>query len=550
LASVADQVDAYAKAVLAKREPAGAPVRQACARHVADRKRKDLVWDGEKAARAIAFFPVMLTLEGGRPFELEPFQKFIVGSVFGWYNRDGTRRFRTAYVETAKGSGKTPLAAGIGLYGLVADGEPAAEIYSAATARDQASIVFRDAKRMVEASPELRELVHDQVGSLSIPAEHSVFRPVSAEHRGLDGKRVHIALVDELHEHPSAIVLDKMRAGTKSRPNALIFIITNSGYDRSSVCYRQHEYSRKVLSGALKDDSLFAYVAALDEKDDWRNPKVWPKANPGLGKILPVRYLEEQVREAVGMPAKEALVRRLNFCQWTESHSVFIPDDVWMANGDAAGPAETWIAAVDLGFADDLSAAAFVGQDDEGRWGVKMRFWAAEATIRRRRAEGRYPYHLWVEQGFITVTPGEVTDYDQIERDLLEECESLGVAEIAYDRFMANQLMSHLRDALGEERVIPFGQGFVSMSAPTKELLRLAADRKIRHGGNPVLRWMNANVQIRQDPAGNLKMDKGASAEKIDGMVALAMALGRAMVRQAGPVVQPSIYEERGALVF
>ena len=155
-----------------------------------------------------------------------------------------------------------------------------------------------------------------------------------------------------------------------------------------------------------------------------------------------------------------------------------------------------------------------------------------------------------MDQGFITVTPGEVTDYDQIERDLLEEGEALGVAEVVYDRFAANQLMSHLRDALGEERVIPFGQGFVSMSAPTKELMRLAADRKLRHGGNPVLRWMAANVQIRQDPAGNLKMDKGASPEKIDGMVALAMALGRAMVRQAGPVVKPSIYEDRGALVF
>lgn len=352
-----DPVREYCEQVLDGQIVTGRPVRWACERHLADLAKgedRGLVWYEDLARTAIEFFHTILRLEDGRPFILAPFEAFIVGSLFGWYRYDGYRRFRTAYVELGKGSGKTPLGAGIGIYGLVADHEPSAEIYSAATSRDQASICFKDAKRMVEASPALQKRVEINMGNLAVLSTNSYFRPVSSEHKALDGKRVHIAIIDELHEHPSAIVVDKMRAGTKSRQNALLFEITNSGFDRNSVCWQHHDLSVKVLQGIVQNDAWFAYVASLDpcavcqaegrldpnpecdQCDDWRDEQTWLKANPGLDVILPRQYLREQVAEAVSMPSKENIVRRLNFCQWCVAFGTLIS----MADGTRR-PAET-----------------------------------------------------------------------------------------------------------------------------------------------------------------------------------------------------------------
>ncbi len=243
--------------------PAGRLAFLAVERHLGDLERTEgegtpLRWDEDDAHRAIEFFETFLCLaEGqhdGQPFKLEPWQQFVIACLFGW--KSGSfRRFRTAYVEIGKGNGKSPMAAGIGLYGLLADRESAAEVYSAAVVKDQAKILFRDAENMRDASPYLKRFIEKHVNNLFVPTTNSFFRPISSEKRGLDGKRVHMALIDELHEHPSALVVDKMRAGTKGRRQALIFEITNSGYDRNSVCYQHHDYSEKVLSGIIENDS-------------------------------------------------------------------------------------------------------------------------------------------------------------------------------------------------------------------------------------------------------------------------------------------------------
>lgn len=543
-----DPVTAYARDVTAGRVVAGPYVRQACTRHLrdlAERKKTGLVWDLARATTAIRFFPTMLQLEDGRPFKLEPYQQFVVGSIFGWHGPEGFRRFRTAYIEMGKGSGKTPTAAGVGLYGLVADGEPAPEVYAAATTRDQAKIVFGDATRMVEAEPELRDLIEPQVGSLSIPAKHGVFRPVSSEHRQLDGLRVHMGLIDELHEHPTPLVVDKIRAGTKARRNALIFETTNSGWDRTSVCWAHHDYSVKVLEGSVRNEAWFAYVCALDEGDDYRDERVWPKANPGLGVTLPIAYLREQVQEAQGMPSKENIVRRLNFCEWTEQANRWLDMALWDACPGTPVTLEAMagrecMAGLDGASTKDLFAFVLLfGPDEGGFYDAVPRFWIPAKTLDAKesgRAEAdRLRLAEWARHGWIRTTSGDTTDYDVVEAEILADLAQVQLKRLSFDRFGVTQLVTHLRDSLGATRVVDFAQTMASMSAPAKELEKVLRDGKLRHGGNPVLRWMASNVAIAEGPNGQIKPDRERSGEKIDGIVALIMALDGAMRLQVVP---------------
>lgn len=562
-----DPVTAYAQAVLAGTVVAGPFVRLACQRHLADlktAKRRGLVWnppletpEGPVPAvqLTLEFFSTMLLLGVGQPFVLRDWQAFVVGSLFGWYQKDGTRRFRTAYVETGKGSGKTPLAAGIGLKGLIADQTDAAEIYSAATDREQARICFLDAKRMVERSPELLQAVDPNVASLVYGKRGATFRPVSSEHRGLDGKRVHIAILDELHEHLDAIVADKMRAGTKKDPNAIIFEITNSGYNRESVCWKHREYSRQVLEGTIENDSWFAYVCALDPEDDWQDEKVWPKVNPSLPDLPGLPYLRGQVQEALGMPSRENIVKRLNFCIWTEQADRWLSMELWdrgaMSYPDPELLGRPVFLGLDLASTTDLNALALFFPLDDGRYVLRCRFWMPADNVAKRVQQDHVPYDVWIREGFIEATAGNTTDYDVIRTRILEESARYNVRDLAFDRWNANQLTTQLQDAWPERKepnagrqIVGFGQGFASMSAPTKEFEKLLLSDRLLHGGNPVLRWMASNVSVRQDPAGNLKPDKSTSSERIDGIVASIMALGRAMLQPK----HISVYESRGLL--
>ncbi len=559
-----DPVTRYARDVTAGTILAGRLVRLAGERHLRDLKEgpaRGLSFDVRAAIRAIQFFGFLHLAEGehaGKPFQLEPFQQFIVGMLFGWKGPDGFRRFRTGYGEIGKGNGKSPLAAGIGLLGFLADGEIGAEIYSAAVTRDQAKIVYLDAEKMVDASPALSRRVEKTVSNMAVLRTNSFFRPVSSEARGLDGKRVHMALIDEIHEHPSAHVVDKMRAGTKGRRQALIFEITNSGYDRNSVCWNHHDYSVKVLEGVIEDDSWFAYVCQLDpceacQKagrtqpsdgceycDQWTDESVWIKANPCLDVSITRKYLREQVREAVGMPSKQNIVRRLNFCAWTEQSVRWIDMGVW---DDCNFPVNLeelrgrqCFGGLDLSSTTDISAFVLLFPREDGEpWPVVCRFWVPREHVRRRAEKDRVPYDQWIREGYIEATEGNVIDYDVIRKRIREDAERFNIKEIAFDRWNSSQLCIQLQSD-GTE-MIPFGQGFASMSAPTKELEKRILGRQIAHGGHPVLRWMISNVSVKQDPAGNLKPDKSKSSERIDGVVALIMAQGRVTVH--APQKQP-----------
>jgi phage terminase large subunit-like protein len=349
--------------------------------------------------------------------------------------------------------------------------------------------------------------------------------------------------VDELHEHPTGTVVEKIRAGTKRRQDALILLITNSGWDRTSVGWAYHELSVKVLEGTADGDGLFCYVCALDTEDDWHDEAVWPKANPSLGTVLPISYLREQVREAEGMPAKENIVKRLNFCIWTEQADRWLDIALWDACPvtphkleDFAGA--SCMAGLDGASTQDLFALVLLfGPDPKGFYDVLSRFWIPEKTLNAKdsgRAEhDRLRLLQWAQQGWITTTQGDTTDYDIVEADILSDLATVKLKRLSFDRWGVTQLVTHLIDALGEDRIVAFPQTMAQMSAPCKELERIIRDGKLRHGGNPVLRWMASNAAVRYGPNEQIKLarpgEQGGSGDKIDGLVALVMALDGAM---------------------
>ena len=468
----------------------------------------------------------------------------------------------------------SPLAAGVGLYGLVADGEAGAEVYSAATTKDQAGILFRDAKAFVDGSAALRRRLVVDRNNIAYATKNSYFRPVSSEHRGLDGKRPHIALIDEIHEHPSAMVVDKMRAGTKGRTQALIFEITNAGYDRHSICYQHHEYTEKILEGTIENDAWFGFMSGLDvcEKctadgrsipddecpdcDSWKDESKWIKANPGLDIIIPRKYLREQVAEASEMPSKENIVKRLNFCIWTESVTKWLSMEKWNACADPvdadALKGRTCYAGLDLSSVSDITAwvKVFPPEKIGGKYQVLCRFFIPEGNMRERSRKDKVPYDVWTKQGFITTTPGDIIDYAYVLDTIKKDAEEYDIAELAFDRWGSQKITTDLQDmgfeVEGKRSLIQFGQGFASMSAPTKELEKMVRAGEIAHSGHPVLTWMISNTVVKTDPAGNLKPDKEHSTERIDGVVALIMGISRAMLQND----TVSVYEKRGVLTW
>lgn len=536
---------AYAEDVAAGRVVAGPLVRRACQRHLRDLQRAGrsdfpYVFDEELEQRFYRF-AAYINLSEGLRLVLDPFQQFITGSLFGWVHQEtGDRRFRTAYIEIGKGNGKTPLAAVVCLYGLVADGETKPEIYSAATTRDQAKILFTDAKVMCEATPQLAQRLEVLEHNLSFG--RGFMRPLSSEGKSLDGKRPHITAIDEIHEHPTDVVVRKMRAGMKNRRQPLVFEITNSGFDRHSICWEHHEHSRQVVEGTVEDETWFAYVCGLDEGDDWHDEAVWPKANPGLGTILPLMYLREQMKEADAMPSAQQLVKRLNFCIWTEGETKWLDLGDWDACADpdvteATLRGERCFAGLDLSSTVDITA--FVLWFPERR-AVLPYFWVPREAGSRRWERNRVPYPLWIDQGHLEATPGNVTDYDRIRERIREMAGIFRIEQIAVDRWNSTQLVTQLQQ--DGAPVFWMGQGFASMNGPSKELEALVAGRRLRHGGHPVLRWMVGNAVAAQDPAGNIKPDKERSADKIDGIPALIGAIAAA----AGDTGERrSVYDER-----
>lgn len=540
-----DRATAYAQAVVAGDIIAGPQVRHACERHLRDLDEgagRGLTWSLEHAQHAIGFFEDVLRLNGGRfegePFKVLPWQAFIIGSLFGWMGADGWRRFRVAYVETGKGSGKSPLAGGIGLYGLVADGENRAEVYAAATKKEQAQILFRDAVAMVDQSPLLatRIVKSGAAGkeyNLAFHRSSSFFRTVAADD-GQSGPRPHIALLDEIHEHKTPMVVEMMRAGTKSRDQALIFMITNSGTDKLTVCGDYHDYADKVASGVLEDDAFFGFVCALDETDDpFEDEQCWYKANPSLAYGIPgLKYLREQVTQARGMPSKEATVRRLNFCQWVQADNPAISRDAWLAAEDkdfdeSLLDGRRCVAGLDLSSTQDLTALVLMFEPSESDpvWRMVPWFWLPYEGLQRKAETDRVPYLVWRDNGHLETTPGRAINKRFVLHRLSELAARFDLQAIGYDRWRIEDLQALIADeGVTLPPLVPVGQGFKDMAPGVDEFERRLINGELRHTGHPVLTWCAANAVYQEDPAGNRKINKAKSTGRVDGIVAAVMA--------------------------
>lgn len=540
--STSDPVTAYADGVASGAILAGPHVRHACERHLRDLQdgaSRGLVWDVRAANHVIGFFEDVLCLNGGefegQPFLLLDWQQFIVGSLFGWKTSDGFRRFRMAYIESGKGSGKSPLVAGIGIYMLCADHESRAEVYAAAQKKDQAKVLFRDAVAMVELSPALSSRLHlggkQEKHNIAHPDSGSFFKPISTEERGRgqSGPRPHCALLDEIHEHSTNAMVEFMRAGTKGRRQALICMITNSGSDRESVCYDYHDYAAKVAANQLQDDSFFGYVCALDTQDDpFEDETCWGKANPSLGKTFTTKYLAEQVRQARGIPSKQNLVLRLNFCRWTDAESPWISKDVW-ERCEAELNLEDYRGRVCLGGLDlssrrDLTALALLFPCPDGSVDAFVEFWTPQETMRMRGEQDRVPYDAWSREGFLHAVPGRTVDYAFLCKRFAELQSEFDLRAIRYDRWRIEELKREFEKEGLDLPLLECGQGFKDMAPAVDTLEQLIVGGKFRVQINPVLRWNIASAVTEEDPAGNKKFTKRKATGRIDGAVALAMA--------------------------
>lgn len=564
--STTDRATAYAEAVIGGGIVAGPHVLDACRRHIRDLETADgrgLIWDGKEARHWIEFFETQLKLNGGRfegkPFLLLPWQAFIVGSLFGWKRTDGFRRFRLAYIETAKGSGKSPLAAGIGLGMLCADGEERAEIYAAAVKQEQARVLFRDAVAMVQQSPALSRRLETSGGTdpdnIAFMRKGSFFRPISSERqgRGQSGPRPHCALLDEIHEHPTNAMVEFLSAGVKHRTQPMIVMITNSGSDRQTVCWDYHSYACQVAAGTKEDDNFFGYVCALDKDDEpFDNESCWIKANPSLPEIPGYDYIRGEVTRSRGMPSKETLTRRLNFCQWTDAADAWISADVWKAVqhnlnlADYEGK-EAW-GALDLSISSDLTAFILAVPTDGKTWDkpnegrcfdVFSWFWmAGDRLLELQDRDGMAPrYQHWRDAGYLQAPSGKTIDYKHAAQLIGDVCNLFKVKAIAYDRAKIELLRKELDEIGFSVPLIEHGQGFYKaaetglwMPASIDELESALIDERIRINENPVLTWNVASTvcQPSNINPSDRYFSKKKSTGRIDGSVALAMALGAA----------------------
>lgn len=582
-----DPVTSYARDVGAGRVLAGHLVRQACARHLRDLEAgaaRGLLWSPERARHAIEFFRDFLILPDGEhakePFRLDRWAAFVVGSLHGWFDRDGFRRFKQAYVETGKGSAKTTIGAGLCVYAMVADGATGAQCFTAARTRDQATVPFKDCALIL--GPDLKARLEVLLHNISMDATGSFIRPVSSEAKNLEGHRVYFALLDELGLHKDGEVVQAMRRGVKGNRNALLFAITNSGEDRESVCWEFHDKSAKVLEGVLEDDEWFAYVCQLDPCarcrdagheapqdgcracDDWRDEAVWLKTNPSLSVTLPLSYLRTEVKNATEIPSMENNVRRFNFCAWLRSESRWFTGDQWAA---CAAPVEPealkgrpCVIGVDLAITDDLAAAVLICPDPDffvttrekpdgaveamdlaGGVDVLAWAWTCESTANQRIKQG-LPYDLWERTGALFVNDGNIIDHRRIRRHIIGlRDQGYAIQEVAFDPAQAGVIEQDLQDEDGFI-VVPISQGFGALTAPCMLLEALVKRRQLRHGGNLVLRYAASNVILDRDAGGRMRPSKAKSSGKIDPIAALVTGLKRlnATARTT------SVYESRG----
>lgn len=495
----------------------------------------EFTFDKAAADRAVAFFAECLThVTGewrGQPFILSPWQEDLVRKIFGWKRPDGTRRYRTVFVGVPRKAGKTTWAAGMALYALYCDGEPGAQVINAAADREQAALCFEAARGMVQAESALESRSTAYKRSIVVPATGSSYKVLSSEAYSKHGLSCSYIGADELHAWPDRELWDVLTTSTGARRQPLTVVTTTAGFDRHSICFEMWDYAIKVRDGIIEDPSFLTCIFAADKDDDWQDPKTWHKAHPGLGVSVKLEYMQAECAKAVALPSYTQTFRRLLLNQWTESDVRWLSMDAWDACGQELPDLEGRVcyAALDLSTTTDISALVLAFPIG-GTVHLLPFFYVPADNADKRARKDRVPYPGWIEKGHITATPGAVIDYDVIRAHINALAEKYQIREVAIDRWNANQLSTQLTGDGFD--VIGFGQGYASMAGPCQDLERRVLGKTINHGNHPVMRWMASNVTVEIDAAGNMKPSKKKSTERIDGLVATLMCLGRVAANQ------------------
>ena len=519
---------------------------------------EDSYYDDELAQFAVMFIESLCHTKGtwaGKPFKLLDWQRQIIQDLFGIVKPNGYRQFNTAYIEIPKKNGKSELAAAVALLLCCGDGEQRAEIYGCAADRGQATIVFDVAADMVRMCPALNrrcKILASQKRIIYTPT-NSFYQVLSAEAYSKHGFNIHGVVYDELHTQPNRKLFDVMTKGSgDARMQPLYFLITTAGTDTNSICYETHQKAKDILEGRKIDPTFYPVIYGAGEDEDWTDPKVWMKSNPSLGETIGMDKVEAACESAKQNPGEENSFRQLRLNQWVKQAVRWMPMDKWDACAFPVNEemleGRVCYGGLDLSSTTDLTSfcLVFPPEDEEEPYYVLPYFWVPEDTLELRVKRDHVPYDLWNRQGYLETTEGNVVHYGYIGKFIERLGERFNIRDIAFDRWGATQMSQDLEN-MGFT-VVPMGQGFASMSPPTKELMKLTLEKKIAHGGHPVLRWNMDNIFIRTDPAGNIKADKAKSTEKIDGAIAMIMALDRAI--RCGNDTSGSVYATRGLLVF
>lgn len=521
-------------------------------RHHTEWPAKGYTFDAAKARKSVDFVERYCKhYKGewaGQPMLLEPWQKLVQYEVFGWVDALGFRVVRMSWVEVARKNGKSQWAGAIAVLLLVADGEHGAEIYSSATKRDQARIVFNAGKQMVRQNAALSRNVKVHRTQMTCERLGSVFLPLSSEAHTLDGLDPHGNIVDEIHAHRTREVWDVLDTAMAARRQPLTWVITTAGiYDPEQIGWLQHEYALQVLEGVLSDDALFVWISAADDDVDWtEGDTALQQANPNWGVSANPEYLRKQRDKARVQASFTNTFRRLHLNQWTQAKKLWINLEQWRECGGPLPAAEILAAlecwgGIDLSSKIDLTAFVLAFYDeDQDVWYLRVWFFMPGDDIGERSRKDRVPYDRWAEQGYITLTDGNVIDYEYIIATVLDADEEYGLLELGFDPWNAEQTAIKLEQE--GITMVRMRQGYATLSEPTKEFEKLVVSGSLRHGDNPVLTWMANNTMVVSDAAGNIKIDKSKSIKRIDGVAASIMAIGRGIVSEGGS----SVYDDRG----
>ncbi len=541
----------FTELVLSKENPFGTLVVLSVKRFIKDLENKKLIFDYEEGKRIVRFASICNHWKGtfkGKPIIFEPHQQFYIIQQFGWFLRSGKRRFNTCYKEVARKNGKTTEEAVKAIWFLCKDGVNGAQVYVGAPKEDLSKILVTDAAKIIEESPALRNRFkiyynREHARRVIYPANSAYLAPLGRDSKKDDGFDPQAGIIDEYHLHDNDGILNVIESGMGSRENPMMDIITTAGYNKEGPCFRFRKHCIDILKGIKVDDSLLVLIFSLDKKDDWKNKQVYIKANPNLGVSVNDDFLKTRRKKAInegGTKEVDFKTKNLNF--WTDAADVWLQDETWVKSGSNPSKHQSWFIGVDLAATQDINAVVlFSSPDKKGYHSIKPYFFVPEEKVKMLSADGIVTYRDWAKEGHLIVTPGNVADHNAIKYKIEKICSKKEVEMIEFDRWNAHKLATEL-----SEEGLPveyYGQGFKDQNPSCKMLEKLVLEKKLRHGNNPVLRWMNSNVMLRMDPAGNIKMDKAASGNKIDGMAALSNAIGGYLtwVANGGLAAKPSI---------